>query len=137
MIYIIPYILHVLGENNLNPTSNLLYAINGNSKNSHIYSNLFWKNIMKTPKYHTSEHFSKSNRKVVEKGKFDTPYTHIHNHCLSRIDTDTSIKRKHYAFTPFMALPSGNQGLFDNDLTAWLTGLTNSSSDPWCSSRPS
>ena len=39
-----------------------------------------------------SEHFQTPIVKIVETGKIDTPYTHIHDHSLSWLGTDTSIK---------------------------------------------
>lgn len=35
---------------------------------------------------------TKSNSQSVGRGKFDTPYTHIHHHVLSRVGTGISIK---------------------------------------------
>jgi len=46
------------------------------SKSSHL--NL--KNKMKNKKYHTAGTVSKSNRKIIERGKIGTPNTQIHDH---------------------------------------------------------
>jgi len=50
-------------------------------------------NKMKDKKYHTYVTVPKSNRKIVERGKLDTPDTKIHDHSLSWLDTGTSIER--------------------------------------------
>ena len=47
---------------------------------------------MKNEKYHTVRTFSKSNRKIVERGKIDTPNTQILDLSLFWLDTGTSIK---------------------------------------------
>jgi len=47
---------------------------------------------MKNEKYHTVKIFSKSNRKIVKRSKIDTPKKQIHDHSLSWLATDTSIK---------------------------------------------
>jgi hypothetical protein len=47
---------------------------------------------MKTKKCHTFGTVPKSNRKIIEKGKMDTPNKQIHDHSLSWLGTDTSIK---------------------------------------------
>jgi hypothetical protein len=47
---------------------------------------------MKNKEYHTYVTVSKSNRKLVERGKLDTPDTQIHNHSLFCLDTGTSIE---------------------------------------------
>jgi hypothetical protein len=43
-------------------------------------------------KYHTDRTFPKSNIKIVERGKIDTPDTQVHAHFLSWLGTGTSIK---------------------------------------------
>jgi hypothetical protein len=43
-------------------------------------------------KYHTVGTFHKSNRKIVERGKIDTTSKQIHDHSLSWLGTNTSIK---------------------------------------------
>jgi len=47
-------------------------------------------NNMKKQKYHTVRTVPKSNRKIVESGKIDTP--NIHDRSLSWLGTCTSIK---------------------------------------------
>jgi hypothetical protein len=47
---------------------------------------------MKTKKYHTVGTIHKSDIKIVERGKMDTPNTEMHNRSLSWLDTGTSIK---------------------------------------------
>ena len=47
---------------------------------------------MKNTKYHTVGTIPKGNIKIVERGKIDTPDTHLHDRILSWLDTDTSIK---------------------------------------------
>jgi len=47
---------------------------------------------MKNKKYHTERIIPKSNIKIVERGKIDTPNTHIHDCSLSWPGTGTSIK---------------------------------------------
>ena len=47
---------------------------------------------MKKIKCHTVGTFPKSNIKIVERGKIDTPDTQIHAHFLSWLGTGTSIK---------------------------------------------
>jgi hypothetical protein len=42
-------------------------------------------------KYHTVGTFPKPIRKMVERGKMDTPNTQIHDRIISWLDTDTSI----------------------------------------------
>jgi hypothetical protein len=44
---------------------------------------------MKT-NYHNVGTVQKSNRKVVEKGEIDTPYTHIHYYPIHMLGTCTS-----------------------------------------------
>jgi hypothetical protein len=44
---------------------------------------------MKNKEYHT---IAKSNIKIVERGKIDTPNTQIHDTSLSWLGTDTSLK---------------------------------------------
>ena len=48
---------------------------------------------MKNKKYDTVETIPKSNIKMTERGKFDTPNTQIHDRSLSWLGTGTSIKR--------------------------------------------
>ena len=48
---------------------------------------------MKNPKYHvTIGRFPKSNRKIVERGKINTPSTLIQDSSISWLGTSTSIK---------------------------------------------
>jgi hypothetical protein len=47
---------------------------------------------MKNSKYHTVGTIPKSNIKIVERGKFDTPNTQLHAHSLSWLGTVTPIK---------------------------------------------
>jgi len=47
---------------------------------------------MKSRKYHTVGTVPTSNRKTSEKGKLDTPNTHIHDSSFSWLDTCTSIQ---------------------------------------------
>ena len=42
--------------------------------------------------YHTVELIAKSNIKITERGKFDTPNTQIHDHSLSSLCTGTPKK---------------------------------------------
>jgi len=49
---------------------------------------------MKKKKYHTVGTIPKSDRKIVERGKMDTPSTQIQLRSLSWLCTDTSIKTK-------------------------------------------
>ena len=56
---------------------------------------LIWKlchNKMRNKKYQTVETIPKSNIKMVESGKIDTPNTQIHDRSLSSFVTGTSIK---------------------------------------------
>jgi len=46
---------------------------------------------MKNMKYHTVGTIPKYNRKIVERGKIDTPKTQIHDNPLTDIGTYTSI----------------------------------------------
>ena len=43
-------------------------------------------------KYHTDRTFPKSNIKIVERDKMDTPDTQVHAHFLSWLGTGTSVK---------------------------------------------
>jgi len=43
-------------------------------------------------KYHTVRTISKSNITIVERGKIDTPNTHVHDRSLSWLGIDISIK---------------------------------------------
>ena len=52
----------------------------------------FWLIKWKTKNYHPVELFPKSNRKIVERGKIDTPYIQMHGRSLSLLCTGTSIK---------------------------------------------
>ena len=47
---------------------------------------------MKTKKYHTVRTVPKSNRKIAERGKIDTPNTQIYDGSLFMLGTGTSIK---------------------------------------------
>ena len=47
---------------------------------------------MKNEKYHTVGTVPNSNSKFVERGKFDTSNTHIHDRTLSCLGTGTSVK---------------------------------------------
>ena len=47
---------------------------------------------MKYNNYHTAGTITKSNFKIVERGKFDIPNTQIHDRSHSWLGTDTSIK---------------------------------------------
>ena len=47
---------------------------------------------MKTQKYYNVRTVPKSNRKIAERGKIDTPNTQIYDSSLSMLGTDTSIK---------------------------------------------
>ena len=47
---------------------------------------------MRNKKYQTVEKIPKSNIKMVESGKIDTPNTQIHDRSLSSFVTGTSIK---------------------------------------------
>jgi hypothetical protein len=49
---------------------------------------------MKGKKFHTVETVPKSKRKILERGKIDTPNTQIHDHSLSKLGTGTAIKSK-------------------------------------------
>jgi hypothetical protein len=49
-------------------------------------------NKIKNKIYHTFETIPKSNIKIVERCKIDTHNTEIHDHSLSWLGTDTSIK---------------------------------------------
>ena len=49
-----------------------------------------WAN--KNKKYHTVETAPKCNGKIVDRGKIDTPNTHIHDSSLSCLGKGTSIK---------------------------------------------
>jgi len=44
-------------------------------------------------KYHNVGTFPKLNIAIVERGKIDTPNPQIHDHSLSWLGTDTSIKK--------------------------------------------
>jgi hypothetical protein len=48
---------------------------------------------MENKKYDTVETIPKSNIKMTERGKIDTPNTQIHDRSLSWLGTGTSIKR--------------------------------------------
>jgi hypothetical protein len=50
-------------------------------------------NKIKNKKYHTVRTIPNSNRKIVERSKFDTPNSKMHYHSLSWLDTGTSINR--------------------------------------------
>ena len=50
------------------------------------------RNKEKSKNYHTVGTFPKSNRKIVERGKFDTPNTQIHDDSPSWLGTGTLIK---------------------------------------------
>ena len=47
---------------------------------------------MKNKTYHTVGTFLKSNIKIVERGKIDTPNPQIHDHSLSCLGASTSFK---------------------------------------------
>ena len=47
---------------------------------------------MKNKEDHSVRTDPKSNRKIVETGKFDTPNTNIHDHSNSWLDTGNVIK---------------------------------------------
>jgi len=49
---------------------------------------------MKGKKCHTVETVPKSKRKILERGKIDTPNTQIHDNSLSKFGTGTAIKNK-------------------------------------------
>jgi hypothetical protein len=49
---------------------------------------------MGNKKYHIVRTVPKSNRKIIERVRIDTPNTQIHDHSLSWIGIDTSIKRE-------------------------------------------
>lgn len=49
-------------------------------------------NTIQSKEYQTVRTILKSNIKTVERGKFDTPYTHIHDNWLSWWGTGTLIK---------------------------------------------
>jgi len=49
---------------------------------------------MKT-NYHNVGTVQKSNRKIVERGEIDTPYTHIHYYPIHMLGTCTSIHRRY------------------------------------------
>ena len=49
-------------------------------------------NKMKNEKYHTVGTIPKSNIKILERGKIDTPNTQIQDRSLSWFGTGTSIK---------------------------------------------
>ena len=58
-----------------------------------LYNNLLvLKNEMKYKKYHTVTTVTKSNCKMVERGKIDTPNTYIHDDSFFRLCTGISIK---------------------------------------------
>ena len=46
---------------------------------------------MKNKKYHTVRTVPKSSRKIVERGKIDTPNTQMHDLSLFRLGTGTSV----------------------------------------------
>ena len=48
--------------------------------------------MMTNIKYHSVGTFPKSNRKIVERSKVDTPSTHIYDPLLPWLGTGTSIK---------------------------------------------
>jgi len=48
---------------------------------------------MKKKKYHTVRTIQKSNLKIVERGKNETPNKQIHDYSLSWLGTGTSIKK--------------------------------------------
>ena len=54
---------------------------------------------METIKYHTVGTILKSYRKIIERDKIDTSTAKIHDHSLSWLDTDTSIKLVSWAQT--------------------------------------
>jgi len=58
----------------------------------HVYR-LKYLEIKWEKKYHTVRTIPKSNIKIVERSKLDTPNTQIHDHSLSWLGTGTSIKR--------------------------------------------
>ena len=65
---------------------------------------------MRNKKYHTVGTFPRSNRKIVERGRIDTPNTHIHDLsplwlCLR---TDTSSKSNRVKLKPYAALKLDN-----------------------------
>jgi len=59
-----------------------------------IINILFYECIykMENKKYHTVGIVPKSNIKIIERGKIDTPNTKIHDRSLSWLGTGTSIK---------------------------------------------
>jgi hypothetical protein len=52
----------------------------------------FLMNKMKNKKYQSVWTVHKSNRKFIERGKIDSPNTHVHDHSLSWLGTGTWIK---------------------------------------------
>ena len=47
---------------------------------------------MNNKKYHTVRTVLKSNKKIVERGRIDTPKTQKHDHSLSWLGAGTSVK---------------------------------------------
>ena len=47
---------------------------------------------MNNKKYHTVRTVLKSNKKIVERGRIDTPKTQMHDHSLSWLGAGTSEK---------------------------------------------
>ena len=58
----------------------------------------------KNKKYHTVGIFPKSNRKIVERDKIDTPSTQIHDRSLSWLGTGISLQYKVTGLSWFYAL---------------------------------
>jgi len=48
-----------------------------------IYLYMYPSNILKNENYHTVGTIPKSNRKIIERGKTDTPNTQIHDRSLT------------------------------------------------------
>jgi hypothetical protein len=70
-----------------------LYLLRKNFFNTFsIGYNAILSNKVKNIKYHTFGTIPKSNIKIVERGKIDTPNTQIHDCSLSWLGTGTSIK---------------------------------------------
>ena len=58
-----------------------------------LHTKNLWTNKMENKIYHAVGTFPKSNRKIVERGKIDTPNVEIHDISLSWFGTGTLIKK--------------------------------------------
>ena len=78
-LIILKYLLFILSKNKSATTITINAYCGGDNK-------------MKSKKYHIVGTIPKGNIKIIERGKIDTPDTHLYDRILSWLGTGTSIK---------------------------------------------